>query len=96
MVTSKTFDFLGPAHKPSDPPFEHVATLWTLRGLSGRDLTCAAYRVAAGLELRTAYGTDDIVATELFRGADADERLAEKADAWRLTLIAKGFREIAK
>jgi hypothetical protein len=37
-----------------------------------------------------------VLATELFRGADADERLAEKADVGRRTLLAKGFREIAK
>jgi hypothetical protein len=64
-----------------------------LRGPSERDLTCAAYRVATGLELRTAYGPQDVVATELFRGADADERLAATADAWRLTLMQK---EIAR
>ena len=32
---------------------EHVATFWTLRG-AGRDITCSAYRVATGLELRAA------------------------------------------
>ena len=42
------------------------------------------------------YSTDDIAASKLFRGLDADDRLAEAADAWRLTLIAKGFREIAR
>lgn len=62
-----------------------------MRGPSGRDVTCAASRVESGLELRVAYGPEDIVATELFRGVDADEWLAEKADAWRVTLIAKGF-----
>jgi len=48
------------------------------------------------LELRVFYGPHDIVASELFRGVDADERLAEKADVRRRTLLAKGFREIAK
>jgi len=77
-------------------PAEHLATFWTLRGPTGRDLTCSAYRVETGLELRVEYGPQDIVASELFRGTDADERLAEKADVGRLTLLAKGFREIAK
>ena len=77
-------------------PDEHLATFWTLRGVSGRDLTCSAHRVDTGLELRVEYGPEDVVATELFRGADADERLAEKADVGRLTLLAKGLREIAK
>ena len=48
-----------------------------------------------GLELRADDGPFDIVATELFRGPDADEGVAEKADAWRLTLMKKGFLEIA-
>jgi hypothetical protein len=47
------------------------------------------------LELRTEYGAEDIIASKLFRGADADERLAEAADQWRRVLIAKGFHEIA-
>ena len=58
----------------------------------------------SGNRLRAAFGPmgrrptrlDDIIASELFRGVDADERLAEKADTWRRTLIAKGFHEIAK
>jgi hypothetical protein len=75
---------------------EHLATFWTLRGLSGRDLTCSTYRVATGIELRAEYGPEDIVSTKLCRNADADEQIAATADAWRLTLIAKGFREIVK
>lgn len=39
-------------------------------------------------------GPEDIVATELFRGVDADERLAEKADAWRRTLIARDLERL--
>jgi hypothetical protein len=73
-----------------------LATFWTLRGISGRDLTRSAYRIETGLELRVEYGPQDIVASELFRGTDADERLAEKADIGRRTLLAQGFREIAK
>jgi len=79
----------------SEPRIEHLATLWTVRGPSNRDLTCCAYRVQTGLELRIEYSPDDIVASQLFRGRDADERLCEKADVGRLTLIATGFREIA-
>jgi hypothetical protein len=64
-----------------------------VRGPSNRDLTCSAYKVQTGLELRVEYGPEDIVASQLFQGRDA-EQLAEKADFGRLTLIAKGFREI--
>jgi hypothetical protein len=42
------------------------------------------------------YGHEDMVASQLFRGAGADERLAEMADVWRRTLLAKGFHEIGK
>jgi hypothetical protein len=32
--------------------------------------------------------------SQLFRGVDRDERLAEAADAWHLALIQKGFLEV--
>jgi hypothetical protein len=85
-----------PGPQKCEPTLEHLATFWTLRGPSGRDLTCAAYRVATGLELRAEYGPEDILSTKLCRDDDADEQIAATADAWRLTLIGKGFREIAK
>jgi len=90
------FDWLGPSRKPSEPHREHVATFWTLRGPSERDLTCSAVKVATGLELRTQYGPEDIVATELFRGKGANEELVERADVLRLALLRKGFRQIAR
>ena len=65
-----------------------------MRAPSTRILTCAAYQTDTGIELRTSYGADDIVATELFRGPNADERVAEHADTWRLNLLLKGFREV--
>ena len=85
-----------------DPAFEellkgeHLATFWTMRGASGRDITCAAFRVATGFELRASYSDTDIIGTKLFRGPRADEQLADAADQWRTTMLAKGFREIAK
>jgi hypothetical protein len=47
---------------------EHVATFWKLRRPSERNITCSAYRVETGLELRTEYAAGDIVGTKLFRG----------------------------
>ena len=91
----QNFDWLRRFLFSREPRIEHLATLWTVRGPSNRDLTCSAYRVQTGLELRVQYGPEDIVASQLFRGRDA-EQLAEQADAGRLTLIATGFREIAK
>ena len=88
------FDWLRRLLHLHEPRIERLATFWTVRGPSNRDLTCSAYRVQTGLELRVEYSPEDIVASHLFRGRDADE-LAEKADAGRLTLIATGFREIA-
>jgi len=90
------FDWLRRFLYPRDPRIEHLATFWTVRGPSNRDLTCSAYRLRSGLELRVEYSPEDIVASQLFRGRGADEQLAEKAYAGRLTLIATGFREIAK
>ena len=37
---------------------------------------------------------DDVMRSELFRDVDRDERLAERADAWRLALLEKGFTVI--
>ena len=90
------FDWLRRFFHPHQSRIERLATFWTVRGPSNRDLTCSSYRVQTGLELRVEYGPEDIVASHLFRGRDAGEQLAEKADAGRLTLIARGFREIAK
>ena len=57
-------------------------------------LTCAAYQTDIGIELRTSYSGGDTVATELFRGPNADEHVAEHADTWRLNLMLNGFREV--
>jgi hypothetical protein len=37
------------------------------------------------------YPDDDVHRSELFRGVDREERVAERADAWHLALIQKGF-----
>lgn len=85
------FRFPEPPPRPA-PKSEHRATFFTATGPSGRPLTCAVYEVATGLELRLSYSDDDVMRSELFRGVDREERLAEAADAWRLRLIGKGFR----
>ena len=92
----RDFRWLGPSHQAPEPTSEHLATFWTLRGPSELDLVCSAYRVETGLELRTEYAGGDIVGTKLFRGPTADEQVAAAADAWRITLVQKGFRVIAK
>ena len=83
-----------PQGRPRQPRCEQRATFWTMRGQSDRLLTCAAYQTEFGIELRTFYSAEDIVATELFRGPDADEQVAEHADTWRFNLMLKGFCEV--
>jgi hypothetical protein len=54
-------------------------------------MTCAAYEVETGLELRLQYSADDVMRSELFRGVDSNERLTATAESWRLALLEKGF-----
>jgi hypothetical protein len=79
--------------RPSPPKNTLIATLFQMVGPNRRPLTCAAYETEFGLELRLSYG-DDLMRSELFRGLDRDERLAETADSWHLALLEKGFSEI--
>ena len=37
------------------------------------------------------YSEDDVMRSQLFRGLDRDERVAETADGWRQLLVDKGF-----
>jgi hypothetical protein len=84
--------FRFPATPPKPPPKNILrATLFTVVAPSQRPLTCAAYDVESGLELRSSYPDDDVQRSELFRGVDRDDRLTEQADSWRLALLAKGF-----
>jgi hypothetical protein len=64
-----------------------------MRGTSGRNIECAGYRVQTGVELRTMYSPEEIIASQLFRGVDADEKVAAAADHWRLNMLAKGFTD---
>lgn len=64
-----------------------------MRGTSGRNIECAAYRVQTGVELRTMYSPEEIIASQLFRGVDADEKVAAAADRWRLNMLAKRFTD---
>jgi hypothetical protein len=87
---SQDFGWLKQGDKP-EPRMEFIATLWRMRGTSGRNIECAAFRTETGMELRTMYSPNEVIATKLFRGVDADDKLAEAADQWRMNLIAKGF-----
>jgi hypothetical protein len=79
---------------PAPPKNLHQATFFTVLGATKRPLVCAAYEVETGLEVRLTYAdNNDVMRSELFRGVDREERVAEAADAWRLLLVAKGFTE---
>jgi hypothetical protein len=92
---SQDFGWLNRQGDKPEPLQEFITTLWRMRGSSGRNIECCAYRVETGLELPTMYTPTEIIASQLFRGPDADEKVAEAADQWRLNLVAKGFEEIA-
>ena len=85
---SEDFGWLKHQGDKPEPRLERIAKLWRMRGTSGRNIEC-------GMELRTMYSPEEIIASQLFRGVDADEKLAEAADQWRLNMLAKGFEDIA-
>jgi hypothetical protein len=79
---------------PAPPKSEHRATFFTVIGPSRRALTCAAFDVESGLEVRLFYSLDDVQRSQLFRGPLREEHAAGTADQWRLALIDKGFTEV--
>ena len=81
---------------PKPPPPKSIlrATFFTVVGPSGRPLTCAAFDVETGLEVRLFYGADDVQRSQLFRGPLREDDAATVADQWRLALLKKGFTEI--
>ena len=71
----------------------YIATLFSVVAPSGARVTCAAFEVDTGLELRLDNG-DDTMRSELFRGVDRYEQTAEAADTLRRALLEIGFTEI--
>jgi hypothetical protein len=79
---------------PEEPRLDHVATLFRVRGASGRSLRCAVYRVETGRELRLEYeDRNDLLRSQLFRVRD-DNAIATLADGWHRALVAKGFEDL--
>ncbi|HEY3384398.1 MAG TPA: response regulator [Vicinamibacterales bacterium] len=68
---------------------EETVVLWSLRG-HGRDVRCLRQRTRVGLELRVLWG-DELFLTETFKDS---ERLMTRADEFRSTLEARGWRRM--
>jgi hypothetical protein len=62
---SQDFGWLTRQGDKPEPRLERIATLWRMRGTGGRNIECAAFRVETGLELRTMYGPEEIIASQL-------------------------------
>jgi hypothetical protein len=87
--------FRFPEAPPPPPPTNvYRATFFTVIGPSQRPLTCAAFDVETGLEVRLFYGPDDVQRSQLFRGPRREDDAAGTADQWRLALLQKGFAEV--
>ena len=57
------FGWLKQQGDTPEPRMEFITTLWRMRGTSGRNIECCAYRVQTGLELRTMYTPTEIIAS---------------------------------
>jgi hypothetical protein len=86
--------FRFPETPPPPPKNEHRATFFTVIGSSQRPLTCAAFDVETGLEVRLFYSPDDLQRSQLFRGSLREDEATTVADQWRLALLQKGFAEV--
>jgi hypothetical protein len=58
---NQDFGWLKHQGDKPEPRLERIATLWRMRGTSGRDIECAAFRTETGIELRTMYSPEEII-----------------------------------
>jgi len=59
---SQDFGWLTRQGDKPEPRLERIATLWRMLGTSGRNIECAAFRTETGMELRTMYSPEEIIA----------------------------------
>ncbi len=78
-----------------EPRLDLVATVFRVRGASGRPLRAAVYRVETGLALRIEDEdrNDDVQRSQLFRVGD-DEAIARLGDEWHQAFITTGFEDL--
>lgn len=61
---SQDFGWLTRQGDKPEPRLERIATLWRMRGTSGRNIECAAFLTETGIELRTMYSPEEIIASQ--------------------------------
>jgi hypothetical protein len=92
VTDDSRFEWLGKPGTPETPDERHVATLWSMRGPTGKPITCEIWQVATGLEVR-AMRAGELYRSQLCRGPVPRDEAIAVANSWRRVLSAKGFSE---
>ncbi len=73
------------------PQLDLRMVYWRMTSPSGKTLTCALYRTAAGLEVRCDYGGDDLIRSQFARDL---ETAGDLAATWKTAALTRaGFVE---
>jgi hypothetical protein len=61
---------------PNQPKSVCLFAYWQIRSVGGdKTITCAAYEMAQGFEIRVQYSDQDVIATKRFQGPEARARM---------------------
>lgn len=82
-----------PVRKKPEPEQTLIAILWTMTGPSGRVITCDAWSIETGIEVRVSRA-GELVRSQLCRGPSAQTEAVRHADEWHATLVLNGFTEV--